>query len=80
VSYTDVVSKPIETARNIYKYFDFEMSEKFDEALSHYHLESKKYKSKHTYSMAQYGVTKETINEQLGDLMDEFDFSRDIEA
>ncbi len=47
---------------------------------SEYHLESKNYKSKHSYSLAQYGLTKEMINEELGELMKEFSFSTALEA
>lgn len=80
VPYTEVVENPAGMARSIYKHFNFELSEKFEYALSQYHLESKKYKSKHSYSLAQYGLSKAMIDSQLGDLMDEFEFDRTIEA
>lgn len=80
VKYDDVVKNPIGIAKEIYDYFGFKKSEAFKEELSHYHLESKKYKSKHTYSLEQYGLSKELINDQLGDLMDEFEFDRTIDA
>lgn len=80
LAYDDVVKKPIEVAKRIYAYFGFAINPDFEKALSEYHLESKKYKSKHTYSLAQYGLTKEMIDEELGELMDEFEFDRSIEA
>lgn len=78
--YTDVVAKPKEVAHKIYEYFGFEMSPKFKEALNNYTLENRNYKSKHTYSLAQYGYTKEDISSQLSDLMEEFGLDKNLEA
>jgi omega-hydroxy-beta-dihydromenaquinone-9 sulfotransferase len=80
LSYDEIVKNPTAVALKIYDYFGFEISSSFEKALSEYHLESKKYKSKHTYSLAQYGLTKELINEELGELMEEFAFSTALEA
>lgn len=78
--YTDVVAKPKEIAHKIYDYFGFEMSDSFKEALNNYTLESRNYKSKHTYSLAQYGYKKEDISTQLNGLMDEFNLDKNLEA
>jgi len=78
--YTDIVSKPIDTAYKIYNYFGFEINDKFKSNLKNYTTQSKKYKSKHSYSLAQYGFTKEDISTQLGDLMDEFGLDKNLEA
>jgi hypothetical protein len=80
VSYDDVVKNPKDIAHKIYTYFGFKMSGKFQEALKSYSLESKKYKSKHSYSLAQYGFSKEDIDAQLGDIMEEFNFDKTIDA
>lgn len=78
--YDDIVKKPKETALKIYEYFGFEVSENFMNALNGYTTESKKYKSKHTYSLAQYGITKEDISVPLNDLMEEFGFDKNKEV
>ena len=75
-----MVAKPKEVAHEIYEYFGFEMSPKFKEALNNYTLESRNYKSKHSYSLAQYGYTKEDISNQLKDLMREFEMDVNLEA
>lgn len=80
VAYTDVVAKPKESAYKIYEYFGFEMEESFKIALESYTLQSKKYKSKHSYSMAQYGITKEAIYQPLVALMEEFNLDKDMEV
>ena len=80
VSYEEVVKTPKEIANKIYKYFGFEVSLKFQEALKTYTLESRRYKSKHSYSLEQYGLSKEDIDVQLGDVMAEFAFDKTIDA
>lgn len=80
LKYEDVVKTPKETAHKIYDYFGFEMSESFKEALNNYTAKSKKYKSKHSYSLAQYGIKKEDIYEPLKALMDEFGFDKNKEV
>lgn len=80
IAYTDVVSAPRDMAKKIYDYFGFEMSDAYREALMQYTLESKKYKSKHTYSLAQYGIKKEDISEPLSELMDEFNLDKNLEV
>jgi omega-hydroxy-beta-dihydromenaquinone-9 sulfotransferase len=78
--YDDVVKKPKETTLKIYDYFGFEVSDNFMQALSSYTSESRKYKSKHSYSLAQYGIKKEDIYEPLKELMDEFGFDKNKEV
>lgn len=80
VSYDEVVNQPKAIAHKIYEYFGFEISPKFQEALNSYTLESRNYKSNHSYSLAQYGFTKEDIDLQLGEVMEEFDFDKTIQA
>lgn len=80
VSYNEVVKSPKETAYKIYEYFHFDLSEKFKSALKNYTLESENYKSKHHYSLNQYGMTKEEISAKLSELMDEFDLDKNLEA
>jgi omega-hydroxy-beta-dihydromenaquinone-9 sulfotransferase len=74
--YDDIVKKPKETALKIYEYFGFEISDNFMQALNGYTSESRKYKSKHSYSLAQYGIEKNDIYEPLKELMDEFGFDK----
>lgn len=80
VKYNDVVKTPKEVAKKIYDYFDFKMSSSFQNALNNYTLESRNYKSKHSYSLEQYGLTKEYISSELDALMTAFDFDKNIEA
>ena len=79
LEYNQIVSHPQETAYKIYDYFGFKMSEAYKKALKNYTTKSKSYKSKHNYSLAQYGYTKEYIYSQLHELMDEFELSKDID-
>lgn len=76
VKYAEVVAQPQLTAHKIYDHFGFNKSEAFLSALKAYTLESKKYKSKHSYSLSQYGLSKEYLYEQLSELMDYFEFDK----
>ncbi|MCB9256396.1 MAG: sulfotransferase [Chitinophagales bacterium] len=78
VRYDEVVKNPTLTANKIYEYFDFEMSDAFKNALKNYTLESKNYKSKHHYSLEQYGMTEEAIYTDLKDLMNAFEFGKQV--
>lgn len=80
IKYDNIIKNPTAIAQKIYKHFSFEITKKFSDELDQYVSESKKYKSKHTYSLAQYGMSKSMINDQLGAVMDEFGFDRNLEA
>ncbi len=74
IMYADIVSNPIKTVYNIYSYFNFELSPNFKVALDPFKLKSKNYKSKHKYSLEEYGLSKEYISSELSVLMKEYGF------
>jgi hypothetical protein len=74
LKYDDLLANPQETVLKIYKQFGWEPSTELLEKLSHEHARSKNYKSSHTYSLEQYGFTKEQIYGELKEEMDEIGF------
>ena len=80
IKYDNTIKNPTAITQQIYRHFSFDLTKKFSAELDQYVSESKKYKSKHTYSLAQYGMNKTMINNQLGEVMDEFGFDRNLEA
>ena len=73
LQYKTLISEPYETVRKIYRSFlDFEVGKEFDEALISVTGARRKYKSKHTYSMEQYGFEKDIIGKKLGNVLEKF--------
>lgn len=76
VKYDDLVAQPMETVSHIYDQLDLEMSDDFREALRDQTRQTRSYKSRHSYSLEQYGLSPEDITEPLAELFDEFDFPK----
>lgn len=76
LNYDDMLADPQGSVLNIYKHFGWQPSEKFLARLSKEHARNKNYKSAHTYTLEQYGFTKQEIYNELGDIMDEFGFEK----
>lgn len=76
VKYDDMLAEPQETIKKVYSHFGWEMSDKFLQELAKERKRSTQYKSGHEYSLEQYGLSKEYIYNELGDIMDEFGFEK----
>lgn len=79
LKYNDIITHPQEIGYKIYEYFGFSMSQNFKTALQSYTRKHRSYQSKHSYSLAQYGYTKEYIYSQLHELMDEFSLDKNLQ-
>ena len=74
VPYKNLTANPVRVIEDVYAHFEMDMSETFRSRLK-IHLDSpKKYKSLHTYSLEQYGFTKEEIEQKLEGIMVEYGF------
>lgn len=78
VKYDDLLAEPQETIKSIYRHFGWEVSQKMEEALSKEEKRNSSYKSSHQYSLEEYGLSKEYIYNELGDIMDEFGFEKEF--
>jgi hypothetical protein len=64
ISYDKLITDPKEVINTIYRHFNLEIRDEFNNALEEMTGKSKKYRSKHSYSMEQYGLSeKETYTE-----------------
>jgi len=72
--YQELMEKPKELVLDIYREFDFEVTPQFEKRLTEATNKAKKYKSKHSYSLEEYGYTKEQIYEPLKDVFERFNF------
>ncbi|MGB1247604.1 MAG: hypothetical protein ACPG4Z_01870, partial [Chitinophagales bacterium] len=75
--YSDLVASPKEQVLGLYDYFGLEASDDFKNALGQVGQKNKKYKSTHSYTLAQYGYEKEMISTQLDEFMTTYNFDKD---
>jgi hypothetical protein len=76
VKYDNLLEDPQGTVLKIYKHFGWEPSATMLEKLGHEHARNKNYKSGHTYSLEQYGFTKEQVYKELKEEMDAMGFEK----
>jgi len=76
VAYKNLVERPYETVTSIYQQFDMPMSDAFLNRLEEKTKVSRTYKSKHSYSLEQYGLTAKDIHEPLDMIFEEFGFEK----
>ncbi len=74
IRYEDLVAKPIETVLEVYKQFDLSVSEIFLERLKKETSKQRTYRSKHSYSLEQYGMSEAQVEEELADVLEEYGF------
>lgn len=78
LKYDDLLQDPQGTVLKVYNQFNWVPSEKFLERLSKEERRNATYTSKHDYSLEQYGLTRQHIYSELGDVMDEFGFAKEF--
>ena len=70
VDYFDLIREPIRTVENIYAHFGIEMTDDARAAIGRTDEESKQgpRAPKHTYSLADYGLTEDQVKERFAGL------------
>jgi len=71
IPYLDLIKNPKDTVLKIYEQLQLEITPVFLEKLTSETQKSRKYSSKHTYSLEQYGFEKEHIYQELSMIFDE---------
>ena len=74
LKYNDFIKAPVETVEHIYNHFGLAISELLKDKLTAAVYENRHFKSKHAYSLEQYGLSKNDIAEKLKVIFDEFGF------
>lgn len=77
LKYDDLVKNPEAEVLKIYEHFGWRPSVKLLEALKKEQLRNGNYHSNHEYTLEQYGFSKQDINRELGDAMDEWGFEKE---
>jgi len=74
VKYEDLVNDPTTAVLHIYRYFHFDISSAIQQNLNKESENTRSYKSKHQYSLEQYGLTRAEIYQALSFVFDEHEF------
>lgn len=74
VRYEDLVADPYKTVGRIYQKFGLETSPEYDRLLTEETQKSRKYKSRHNYSLKDYGLSEEMIYQRLKSVFDDYGF------
>ncbi len=76
IPYTELIADPMATVLKIYKQLQLEITPEFTARLAEETHKQRKYTSKHTYSLEEYGFEKEYIYQQLHFIFEEFGFEK----
>ena len=79
IDYRDLVSDPKATLEKLYHHFGWKMSESFQEKLALANERQLEFASNHIYSLEEFGLTKQWIREELGDLLDYYGLDGDAD-
>lgn len=74
IPYAELTAAPVQAVEKVYAHFNMPLSEVFEKRLKNALKNTPAYRSKHEYSLAQYGFTKQDIEEQLSEVMSEYGF------
>lgn len=78
VKYDDLLSDPQGTVLKIYEHFGWAPDQDFLDKLLKEQVRNGKYKSRHEYTLEQYGFTKQEVYAQLGPVMDALGFDKEF--
>lgn len=78
VRYDDLIANPRQVIEEIYAKFGWEIRPKYAAKLQQQNKRQKKYKSKHSYSLEQYGYTPGDILNAVPEVFERLDFEKDF--
>ncbi len=76
VQFRDLVGDPMATLEEIYGWLDTPLTDAFRTLVDHELANPAKHKSKHEYSLEQFGISRDFIYERLSDVFEEYGFER----
>ena len=72
IDYRDLVRDPRATIERLYQHFGWEVSEPFRRALSAATERQRDFKSKHEYTLEEFGLSEDWIEVELGEILDAY--------
>src|ERR1043166_3865254 len=79
IDYRELVHDPKATLQKLYNHFGWEMSEGFREKLALANARQESFKSNHRYSLEEFGLSKEWIQNELAELLDYYGLNDESE-
>jgi len=74
IRYTDLVTDPKKTVYHIYNHFGITMRPEYEQLLTGEMNRARTYKSRHRYSLEQYGLSEAEIRRRLAPIYEEYGF------
>ena len=74
LKYDDLVAEPVHTIEKVYTKLQLDMPASMKVKLAELEMRNKNYKSKHYYTLEQYGLNKQEIYQELKFVFDQFGF------
>ena len=76
IDYRDLVRNPRETIEALYRHFGWTLSDAYRARLTEATERQREFKSTHEYTLEEFGMTREGIQAQLGDVLDHYRLER----
>lgn len=76
VVYNQLVHDPTKTVKNVYRQLELELTPEYAETLSKEDAKAKHFRSKHEYSLDQFGLTPQDIKNRFHEIFDRFGFEQ----
>jgi omega-hydroxy-beta-dihydromenaquinone-9 sulfotransferase len=76
IDYRDLVKNPREAIEKLYEHFGWTMDSAFRERLAAATQKQREFKSAHQYTLEEFGLSKEWIQHELGELLDFYKLER----
>jgi hypothetical protein len=80
IRYENLVANPQGTVESIYRGLGLEIGDEYRAVLAEETEKALQYKSKHTYTLEEYGLTKQMVYEELQEVFEEYGFEPDMES
>jgi hypothetical protein len=79
IDYRELVREPKATLEKLYRHFGWPMSRHFQAKLALANGYQQRFESSHKYSLEEFGLTRDWIREELGDLLDYYGLDGEME-
>ena len=76
IDFRDLTKSPMETIEKMYAHFGYDLNSDYRIALNVATAKNSEYRSKHEYTLEEFGLSKEYIHRELGDLFDTYALER----
>ena len=76
MDYRDLTRDPREALETLYRHFGWELSDTFRARLTAATAQQRTFRSAHHYTLEEFGLSKEWIQEELGPLLDHYSLAR----